>query len=86
LANKILSIIGGFVGSVALVVAGWAINANVEIKLLRTEITQMRADQHRDQEQDDNIKGLWRWISYLNEQIDQLRFKAGMPPATKPNL
>lgn len=84
--NKITSILLGMLGTLAVGAFGWVWTVNVEVKLMRAEITQMQMDQHRDQSQDDNIKALWHWVSFLNRQVDELRFKVGLPPAPKPQM
>lgn len=84
--SKLLSILGSLISALAIAAFSWTWQMNVEVKLLRAELTQMRTDQRRDQMQDDHIKSLWRYTGWLHEQVDALRFKQGMPPAVKPNL
>lgn len=84
--DRLLTILG----SVGVMVGGaafaWTWNANVELRLLRAELAEMKADKRQDLAQDNHIKSLWRYGGFLHEQVDLIRFKLGMPPANKPNL
>lgn len=84
--TKLLTILASLVTALASGAFVWVWSTNVEVKLLRAELTQMKADQRRDQTQDDHIKSLWQYTGFLHEQVDLLGFKAGLPPANKPNL
>lgn len=85
-SSKWLALIAGAALTTAFGAFGWVWSTNVEVKLMRAELTQMKSDQRTDQEQNAHIKSLWRYGAFLHEQIDLLRFKAGLPPANKPNL
>jgi len=84
--SKLLGIIASLVTAIAIGAFGWVWSTNIEVKLLRAEIVQMKSDRREDQQQDAHIHSLWRYGAFLHEQIDLLRFKEGLPPATKPNL
>lgn len=84
--SKLLGIIATLVTAIAIGAFGWVWQTNVEVKLLRVEISEMKADRRTDQEQDAHIKSLWKYGAFLHEQIDVLRFNQGLPPANKPKL
>lgn len=84
--SKLIGIFAALVTAIAVGAFGWVWSTNVEVKLIRAELTEMRADRRTDQQQDAHIRSLWKYGAFLHEQVDVLRFKAGLPPATKPNL
>lgn len=62
----------------------WTFDANAELKVLNQKIEQMQANRDRDDSQDRQLKLLWKYTSWLENQNYELRFKLGMPPALKP--
>jgi hypothetical protein len=84
--DRILAAVGSLVGAIAVGAFVWTWNANVELRLLRAEIIEMKADRRQDDMQDAHIKSLWRYGAFLHEQVDLLRFNDGLPPANKPKL
>lgn len=84
--NRLLTILISLVVALASGAFVWVWNAHIELSLLRNEVTEMKADRHKDEEQDAQLRSLWRYGAFLHNQVDIIRFKEGLPPATKPRL
>ncbi len=82
----VLGILGTLVAAAAIAAVTWSLQLNVETKMIRAELNEMKADRREDIQQDANIRSLWRYGKFLHEQVDYIRFKLGDPPAVKPNL
>lgn len=78
----------GLVVTIALALASfslkWAFDANAEIQLLKQKLAQ--ADSRRDDQEDKELRMLWKYTSWLHYQASLLRFKEGMEPAQNPDL
>lgn len=88
MALKNAGLILGALCTIALGLAGfvlkWQFEANAEIRALKIELAQVRADKAKDDQQDESLKLLWRYASWSETQIAKLRHNAGMEPADRP--
>ncbi len=62
----------------------WVWTTNTELKLLQDRVNQLQTDHRTDETQDRQIKWLWRYGGWFEENIFELRDKAGLHPSIRP--
>ena len=63
----------------------WTFDANAEIKLMQQKIEQLADNRDKDNDQDRQLKLLWKYTSWLDAENSKLRFKLNEPPSERPN-
>ena len=71
----------------------WSFNANAELKVIRSEIENIKEairdlgeKSELDERQDSQISKFWRLHSWSREEINNINFRDNQPPAKWPDL
>lgn len=81
--EKLIAAVFSLVSALAISAFGWVWSTHSQMLLMQAQLDQLRSDHRTDAEQDRQIKVLFRYAEWLDENASYLRF-GGPEPARRP--